>query len=88
MSENDSDKLKYRKSMLKGSVDAESARRRREENNIKIRKSKKEERLQKRRMRNAVRLFYFVFSLTFYQIFKINFIQHITEIQCHGIFSG
>jgi hypothetical protein len=86
MSENDSDKLKYRKSMLKGSVDAESARRRREENNIKIRKSKKEERLQKRRMRNAVRLFYFVFSLTFYQIFKINFIQHITEIQCYGIF--
>ena len=85
MSENDSDKLKYRKSMLKGSVDAESARRRREENNIKIRKSKKEERLQKRRMRNAVRLFYFVFSHTFYQIFKIN-CTTLTEIQCHGIF--
>ena len=53
MSENDSDKLKYRKGMVKSSVDAEGARRRREENNIKIRKSKKEERLQKRRMRKA-----------------------------------
>ena len=61
---NDKDKLQQRKNTFKSAVDATEARRKREENNIKIRKSKKEERLQKRRMRNAERIF-FCRTLTF-----------------------
>ena len=44
------DKQKMRQNAFKKAVDADDARRKREENTIQIRKSKKEERLQKRRM--------------------------------------